>query len=75
MFEFIWGIIVLVHLGIALYVIMSMSRLGDSISALRAARWITLVAFVPIIGSVLWLWIGRPRVLREAENDPANPTQ
>lgn len=75
MFEISWGLGVLLHLGGALSAVMSMSKVADSLSVIRAARWTVLITLVPILGSLLWFWIGKPRVVRTAAEDSTHATQ
>ncbi|QIK61949.1 hypothetical protein G7068_01025 [Leucobacter viscericola] len=75
MTDFIWSLLVIAHLVLALFAVMSMSKVSSSMTALRAGRWTVLIVLLPIIGSVLWLWIGKRRVLRERAEDSTTSTQ
>ncbi|QIM18470.1 hypothetical protein G7066_07220 [Leucobacter coleopterorum] len=75
MTDFIWSIFVVSHLVLALIAVISMSKVASSMTALRAGRWIVLIVLLPIIGSVLWLWAGKRRVLRERAEDSTTSTQ
>ncbi|QIM16545.1 hypothetical protein G7067_09185 [Leucobacter insecticola] len=69
LFEFVWTVTVAVHFGLALLAVLSLSKVASALSVLTCAWWTILCALLPIIGSVLWFRIGKPKALRELSDD------
>ena len=62
-FEIAWSILFVVHFGLALLAVLSLSKIAADLSVATCARWALFSILVPVVGSVCWFRIGRPRAL------------
>ncbi|UOQ60917.1 hypothetical protein MUN76_02765 [Leucobacter rhizosphaerae] len=68
-FEVVWTILFVVHFGLALLAILSLSKLAPGLSAATCARWALFCILVPVVGSICWFRIGRPKLAARTTDD------
>ena len=68
-FEIAWTVIFLLHFGLALLAILSLSNVASTMSVLACARWVLFCILVPVVGSICWFRIGRRNARARATED------
>lgn len=66
LYDIVWSGFAVVGLVLAVTAFVSISRAAKRLSVTQALIWVPLVIFLPIIGSVMWLAIGRRSVMVNA---------
>src|SRR5262245_22249581 len=72
------ALVVIVPLVLAIYCLVQVvqSR-ADQVRTLPKWVWIVLIVLIPLLGSIAWLWVGRPHARRSSapprRNRPVAP--
>lgn len=70
-FELVWWTVVIVHFVVALFAIRSLGQCTAVISIVKLFFWIAFIALVPLVGSIVWMKVGRSRADAAAERAAA----
>ncbi|MDT3317979.1 PLDc N-terminal domain-containing protein [Microbacterium sp. KSW4-11] len=58
-YDIVWSVVAVVIVGLAIVAIVSLSRVARRLTAVQALIWVLVVLFVPVLGPVAWLAVGR----------------
>ena len=58
-YDIVWSVVAVVIVGLAIVAILSLSRVARRLTAVQALIWVLVVLFVPVLGPVAWLAVGR----------------
>lgn len=58
-YDVVWSVVAVVIIGLAIVAIVSLSRVARRLTAVQALIWVLVVLFVPVLGPVAWLAVGR----------------
>ncbi|AZS43655.1 MULTISPECIES: PLD nuclease N-terminal domain-containing protein [Microbacterium] len=58
-YDIAWSVVALVGAVLAIVALVSLARSARHLSARQALGWVLLTIFIPILGPVTWLAIGR----------------
>lgn len=65
-FDIVWSVLLAIGLVLAVVALISIARAAKRLSASQSLLWTLLVLFLPIVGSVTWLAIGRRAAPKQA---------
>lgn len=58
-YDIVWSLVSLVVLALLVWALVSIARHGKTLTSGQALVWTLLVIFVPVLGPLAWLFIGR----------------
>ena len=58
-YDVVWSVVAVVIIGLAIVAIVSLSRGARRLTAVQALIWVLVVLFVPVLGPVALLAVGR----------------
>jgi hypothetical protein len=58
-YDIVWSMVVIIGFVLMVIALVSISRAAKSLTTGQALIWSLVVVFLPVIGSLSWLFIGR----------------
>ncbi len=58
-YDVVWSVIAVVVLGLSIVALVSLSRAARRLTSFQALIWVLVVLFVPVLGPLAWLAVGR----------------
>jgi hypothetical protein len=59
-YDILWSVVALVLFALVVAALISLVRNARALTTVQALVWTLLVLFVPLFGSLAWLFVGRP---------------
>lgn len=58
-YDIVWSVVTAAVIALAIIALVSLARSARRLTTMQALIWTLLVLFVPVLGAVAWLTIGR----------------
>ncbi len=71
-YDIVWSIVFIVGLALTIAALVSIARRAKPLTATHALVWTLLAIFVPLLGPIAWLTIGRRASGAESFRAPAD---
>jgi hypothetical protein len=63
-YDVVWTVAVVAIIALLVIALVSVARTAKRLSSIHSLVWTLLIIFVPVVGPLAWLFIGRPGVVR-----------
>jgi hypothetical protein len=71
-YDIAWSVTAVVAFAVLLIALISLARVARSLSSSQALAWTLVTLFVPVLGPLAWLFIGRRSATASAGNQTVN---
>ncbi|MEU2203468.1 PLDc N-terminal domain-containing protein [Microbacterium oleivorans] len=58
-YDVVWSLVAVIVVALAVVALVSLARAGRGFTSVQALAWVLVVLFVPVLGPVAWLAVGR----------------
>ncbi|MCM3697541.1 PLDc N-terminal domain-containing protein [Microbacterium oleivorans] len=59
LYDVVWSLVALIVIGLAVVALVSLARSARGLTSVQALAWAIVILFVPVLGPVAWLAVGR----------------
>ncbi|MCC2032657.1 PLDc N-terminal domain-containing protein [Microbacterium allomyrinae] len=58
-FDIAWSVVAVAVIALTIVALISLARSAQRLTSLQALIWVLVVLFVPVLGSISWMAVGR----------------
>lgn len=58
-YDVVWSLVAVIVVALAVVALVSLTRAGRGFTSVQALAWVLVVLFIPVLGPVAWLAVGR----------------
>lgn len=71
-YDIAWSVVAAAVVALAIVALISLARSSERLTSAQALIWVLVVLFVPVLGSIAWIAVGRRTASLAISHEPSS---